>query len=515
MNPTTTDAWHALGALESEPASVEPAPRSLVLGELCLDLSRQRLNPEAWSTLVRFAREMGLEAAIAAQLRGDHINNTEDRPALHSALRARADERPAAVAEAIDDTLEQMIGFAEDVRANRRRGYTGRAFKTVVHIGIGGSHLGPELVYDALRDPTDRLSVRFIANLDGHAATEALRDLDPETTLFIVASKSFGTLETRLNAEFARSWFIERTPAQQVKSAVAAHFIAVSSNLEAVERFGIDPANTFAMWDWVGGRYSVWSAVGIPLLLAFGEAAFRDFLAGARLVDRHLAEEPLEQNAPVLMALAGLFNYNFRGAESLAVLSYDRRLRLLPDFLQQLEMESNGKSVDRDGNPVACQTMPVLWGGEETNGQHAFHQLLHQGNRAFTADFVGVVRPAHDRREQHLWQLANLLGQAEAMEQGDDPADPARRVAGARPTTTILLRELSPSALGTLLALYEQKVFCQGVFWNINSFDQWGVELGKKLAERVFPALQGDERLDERSGNSQRLIDHIHDLGSA
>lgn len=507
-NRTDLPAWGSLRdhAAQKPSARTSSSDLQIRVGELYVDFSRQGIDPEVLTQLLALAEQVGLAAAIKAQFAGEHINSSEDRAVLHSALRAPFAERPAAVADIIESENERLAQFVAAVRTNQWRGYTGKAIDTVVHIGIGGSHLGPELAYQALRSATDPYEVRFLANLDGHSARDALRGLNPETTLFIVVSKSFSTLETKMNASTARSWFIERTGDL---SAIPKHFVAVTSNLEAAAEFGMPKDNLFAMWDWVGGRYSLWSAVGLPLMLALGEAEFAELLAGAHELDTHLQSTEFGRNLPVLMALVGIYNYNFRGAESLAVLAYEKRLSLLPDYLQQLETESNGKSVDKNGQPVSYSTMPVLWGGEESIGQHSFHQLLHQGNRAFTADFIGTCVPDHNYADHHDWQLANMLAQAEAMQFGEEAPDPQRRVAGGRPTTSIMLDALTPRALGTLLALYEQKVFCQGIIWNINSFDQWGVELGKKLANRIYPALAGTETLTGDGANSQSLIDHI------
>ncbi len=512
MNPTQLPAWQNLTALVAEQrtdtsrgAAAGPV---LKIGGVLADFSRQQIDAAVLTELLNLASQSKLTEAITAQLAGDKINASENRAVLHTALRAPHGARPGAVADTIEAESERLAAFVTAVRTHQWRGYTGKAIQHVVHIGIGGSHLGPELAYRALASPTDALKVTFLANLDGHAARDALHGLDPETTLFIVVSKSFSTLETKMNANTARSWFIERTGDL---AAIKQHFVAVTSNLAAAADFGMPEENLFAMWDWVGGRYSLWSAVGLPLMLALGEAEFDQLLAGAHELDQHLASAPFAENLPVLMALIGIYNYNFRGAETLAVLAYERRLALLPDYLQQLETESNGKSVDRAGNPIEYPTMPVLWGGEESIGQHSFHQLLHQGNRPFTADFIGTCVPDHEFAEHHDWQLANMLAQAEAMQFGDNADDPQRFVAGKRPTTTLLLEALTPRNLGTLLALYEQKVFCQGIIWNINSFDQWGVELGKKLADRIYPAMAGSERLVANGAISQTLIDHIID----
>jgi glucose-6-phosphate isomerase len=392
----------------------------------------------------------------------------------------------------VDDTLERMYALACAVREGVWLGHTGRSISHVVHIGIGGSHLGPELVVAALGRDARAPEVRFVANIDGNALTCALAGLDPARTLFIVVSKSFTTLETRENAKSARSWFLERTGDPQ---AIARHFLAVTANVAAAVEFGISEENVYPMWDWVGGRFSLWSAVGLPIVLACGPERFAGLLQGAHDLDRHFLTTPPGSNVPLLMALIGIWNYNFLGAATQVVLPYDERLKYLPDYLQQLEMESNGKSVHADGTPVGVHTMPVVWGGVGTNGQHAFHQLLHQGTRSFAADFVLTAHGGHVLADHHRWLVANGLAQSQAMLLGHDDEDPHRRVPGAKPTTTILLDELSPYALGALLATYEHKVFCQGVIWNINSFDQWGVELGKRLAVPIHAQLSGRSAL--------------------
>jgi len=453
---------------------------------LLVDYSRQHIDDEVAAALGDLAVESGLPAAIDDVFAGERINLSEDRAVGHTLLRAPEGQCPAEVHR----ERERFLAFAERVRTGSRGGFTGRPIETVVSIGIGGSQLGPELVLDALFREGGGPEVRFLANVDGRAALDALVGLDPATTLAVVVSKSFSTLETRVNAQTVRSWFMERTCESR---AVAEHFVAVTGNREAAVDFGIEPGNCFTVWDWVGGRFSLWSAVGLPVALALGRGDFEDLLAGARLVDDHFRAAPLGENIPVLLALLQVWNTNFHGAATHAVLAYDRRLRRLADHLQQLEMESNGKAVRRDGQPTATHTAPVVWGGEETNGQHAFHQLLHQGTRAFSADFIASIRPGHELTEHHDWLLANCLAQSQAMLVGRDPGDGAghRRVRGNHPTTTILLDELNPESLGALLALYEHKVFCLGVFWQINSFDQWGVELGKDLAEPIYEELAG------------------------
>ena len=465
------------------------------LGPLLVDYSKQRLNEETQRTLVALAYQSGLPAAIASLFAGEPVNSTENRAALHMDLRApapaKADAAGAAGAAGAADAKSErrrFLAFAESVRSGAWRGATGRPVAAVVHIGIGGSHLGPELIVNALAPAAAGPEVHFLANIDGHAASAALAGLDPATTLVIVASKSFTTLETMHNAATAKSWFLERTCSP---AALARHFVAVTADIAAARRFGVSQAGCFRLWDWVGGRFSLWSAVGLPIAIALGSAAFKELLAGAHAVDEHFRTAPLDRNLPALLALLQIWNTNFLGADSHAVLAYDRRLKLLPDYLQQLEMESNGKSVRVDGKRTATHTCPVIWGGEESNGQHAFHQLLHQGTRAFSADLVACVKPAHDLRSHHGWLLANCLAQGKAMRQGRRADDPHRRIAGGHPCTTILLDELTPHALGALLALYEHKVFCASAIWQINPFDQWGVELGKELAGQIHAQLRG------------------------
>ena len=456
---------------------------------LLLDLSKQRLDDEALAALMALARARDLPAAITALFAGAIVNPTEQRPALHTQLRAPADASTRA--RDVHDTLDRIENLAEDVRSGSWRGATGKPIKHIVHIGIGGSHLGPELAVRALAAEHGGLQIRFVANVDPAELEAGLAGLDAERTLFIIASKSFSTLETLENANAARSWFVERS---ESPAAIAKHFVAVSSNVAAAEAFGIAAENVFPMWDWVGGRYSLWSAVGLPIVLAIGFGGFKEFLAGAHAMDEHFRNADLEVNVPVLLALAGIWNYNFLGVSNHAILPYSRRLSLLPDYLQQLEMESNGKSVNVDGDGLDVHTAPILWGGVGTNGQHAFHQLLHQGTRSYTADFIMVGSSASDR---HRWLLANGLAQSQAMMAGSEDEDPHRAVAGGHATTTILLEKLDPFSLGSLLSLYEHKVYCQGVIWNINSFDQFGVELGKRLALPIYEQLGGKSAINQ------------------
>ena len=478
----------------------------LELPGMLLDMSKQRLDGPIVDALLALARQQRLPEQIEGLFTGAHVNTTENRPALHTALRAASGDRPALADAAVEEALARLLEFARQVRSAGFRGHTGRAITHVVHIGIGGSNLGPELAVDALGTHTaGGVRCRFVANIDAEALTAALSGLDPATTLFMVVSKSFSTLETRVNSQAARSWFIERTANPD---AIRHHFLAVTANHRAAADFGIADSMIYPMWDWVGGRYSLWSAVGLPIALEGGPEGFQSLLEGARDLDRHFRTAPLAQNGPVLMALTGVWNYNFLGAATLAVLPYDRRLRLLPAYLQQLEMESNGKSVHHDGTSVGVHSLPVVWGGEETNGQHSFHQLLHQGTRAFTADFILTTASRQDPGGHHRWLLANGLAQSQAMMMGEASDDPHRRVSGDKGTTTLVLERLTPYTLGALLALYEHKVFCQGVIWNINSFDQWGVEVGKRLALPIHEQLGGASAV-QQDASTRYLIGRL------
>ena len=503
--PERRPAWHRLAALAEQraakPVAIGPdrfERYSARIGPVFVDYAKQRIDDEILAALIDLAREARLDDAIRALLAGEHVNTTENRPALHTALRAPDGEGLKAVAPLIEPERRRFLDCAEAVRCGHWRGYAGDPIRTVVHIGIGGSHLGPALLCDALAGDAGP-EVRFLANVDGHAATEALAGLDPATTLFVVASKSFTTLETRENTASARSWFIERTCCEP--EAAGRHFVAVTANDDAADALGIPPRNRFAMWDWVGGRYSLWSAVGLPVAIALGRSGFLDLLAGARAVDQHFSSTRLQRNLPVLLGLLEIWNANFLGVSTHAVLAYDHRLRLLPEYLQQLVMESNGKSAHHDGSRVATHTAPVVWGGEETNGQHAFHQLLHQGTRGFSADLIATVEPDHDLADHHRWQLANFLAQSQAMLHGrtDANADGHQQVRGQHPTTSILLDSLCAKSLGALLALYEHKTFCAAMLWGINPFDQPGVELGKALAAPIR------ERLGESQGRDAVL----------
>ncbi|AJT67853.3 Glucose-6-phosphate isomerase 2 [Streptomyces lydicus] len=480
---------------------------TLQVGDLHLDYSKHLVTDETLRLLGELAEATGVAGLREAMFRGEKINITERRSVLHTALRApgsaviKSDGEN--VVPRVQSVLTKMGTFADRVRSGGWKGHTGRRIKTVVNIGIGGSDLGPAMAYEALRAYTHRdMQFRFVSNVDGADLHEAVRDLDPAETLFIIASKTFTTIETVTNAVSARDWLLTGLDAGQ--DAVAKHFVALSTNAEKVAEFGINTDNMFEFWDWVGGRYSFDSAIGLSLMIAIGPEHFREMLAGFHLVDEHFRTAPPQANAPLLMGLLGIWYGNFFGAQSHAVLPYSHYLSRFTAYLQQLDMESNGKSVDRDGNPVNWETGPVVWGTPGTNGQHAYYQLLHQGTKMIPADFIGFAEPVADLQPglvaQHDLLMANLFAQGQALAFGKTPEEvraegvaeelvPHKTFQGNHPTTTILAKELSPSVLGQLIALYEHKVFVQGAVWNIDSFDQWGVELGKVLAKRVEPAL--------------------------
>ncbi|MEU7099494.1 glucose-6-phosphate isomerase [Streptomyces longwoodensis] len=477
------------------------------VGDLRIDYSKHLITDETLSLLQELATATDVFGLRDAMFRGEKINITEGRAVLHTALRAPAgavvEVDGENVVPAVHAVLDRMADFAERVRSGEWTGHTGRRIRNVVNIGIGGSDLGPAMAYEVLRPYTDReLTVRFVSNVDGADLHEATRDLDPAETLFIVASKTFTTIETITNATSARTWLLEGLGGDE--KAVAKHFVALSTNSEKVTEFGIDTANMFEFWDWVGGRYSFDSAIGLSLMIAIGADRFREMLDGFRIVDDHFRTAPAEANAPLLLGLLGVWYGNFFDAQSHAVLPYSHYLSKFTAYLQQLDMESNGKSVDREGRPVQWQTGPVVWGTPGTNGQHAYYQLIHQGTKLIPADLIGFARPVDELgdtlKAQHDLLMANLFAQGQALAFGKT-ADEVRaegvaeeQVAhrtfkGNHPTTTILATALTPSVLGQLIALYEHKVFVQGAIWNIDSFDQWGVELGKVLAKRVEPAL--------------------------
>jgi len=492
---------------------------SLQVGDLLLDYSKNRINAETMNLLVRLAEEADVVGWRERMFGGEKINNTENRAVLHVALRNRSNHPVIVDGEdvmpKVNAVVERMGIFAEKVRNGEWRGYTGERITDVVNIGIGGSDLGPQMVVQALepyRHPC--LKMHFISNIDGAHVMEALEALNPETTLFIVASKTFTTQETMTNAHFARGWFLAQS---QSEKHIAQHFVAVSTNREAVTAFGIDPANMFEFWDWVGGRYSLWSAIGLSIMLAVGAERFVELLEGAQEMDDHFRHAPLAQNMPVILALLGVWYNNFFGAETQAILPYDHYLRSLPAYLQQADMESNGKSVDRDGKVVDYATGAIVWGANGINGQHAFYQLLHQGTKMIPADFIVSVEPHTGLQEHHDIMIANFLAQTEALMRGRTREETEEETGqfishkvfdGNHPSNAILLRKLTPYALGMLIALYEHKIFVQGVIWNLNSYDQWGVELGKQLASRILKELHADAPVGGHDASTNALINH-------
>ena len=512
------------------------------LADLRVDLSKNLVDAGILDALLALAGQVDLTAHRDAMFRGDHINTSEDRAVLHTALRRPAGAQPALVVDEQDiDTdvqtvLTAMSAFADRVRSGEWVGITGKKVTHVVNIGIGGSDLGPAMISAALEPyATAGIQARFVSNIDPFDLAHKTKDLDPETTLFVVASKTFTTLETLTNARLARTWLWAGLEASGAidgsddarTDAVAHHFVAVSTALDKVAAFGIDPTNAFGFWDWVGGRYSVDSAIGLSLMIELGPDAFRDLLAGFHAVDEHFANEPLESNVPVLMGLLNVWYTNFLGAQSHAVLPYAQQLSRFAAYLQQLTMESNGKSVRWDGSPVTSDTGEIFWGEPGTNGQHAFYQLIHQGTRLIPADFIGFVNPAYpladDGRDVHGLFLANFLAQTKALAFGKTAAEveaegttgalvAARTFPGNRPTTSIFAPSLTPKVLGELIALYEQITFTQGVIWGINSFDQWGVELGKQLALQIAPAVEGDEAATAaQDASTQALLAYYRD----
>ncbi|WP_159797717.1 glucose-6-phosphate isomerase [Puerhibacterium puerhi] len=563
VDPTTTSAWADLtthhealepdlrGWFAADPARAQRL--AFQAADLYVDLSKNLATDDTLALLVRLAGEVNLPERIEAMFGGEHINVTEDRAVLHTALRrlpGEGEEHLVVDGQDVDADvaaeLDKIAAFADKVRSGEWTGVTGKPVRTIVNIGIGGSDLGPVMVYEALKPYLQEgLEARFVSNIDPTDVAQKTADLDPETTLFIVASKTFGTLETLTNARLARAWLWERLAAAGAiedtdsarTAAVGRHFVAVSTALDKVAAFGIDPANAFGFWDWVGGRYSVDSAIGTSLAVAFGPDRFRELLAGFRAMDEHFRTTPLERNVPALMGLLNVWYTNFLGAQSHAVLPYAQQLHRFPAYLQQLTMESNGKSVRWDGSPVTTDTGEVFWGEPGTNGQHAFYQLIHQGTRLIPADFIAVANPAYPLvdaegdgkqvpagADVHELFLANFFAQTKALAFGKTPDEvraegtaehlvSARTFSGNRPTTSILAPALTPSVVGQLIALYEHITFTQGVVWGIDSFDQWGVELGKKLALEIAPAVSGDDAaLEQQDASTQALVRRYREL---
>ena len=485
------------------------------------DYSKNRITAETVGLLLGLAEECDLRARIDAMFRGEKINVTENRAVLHVALRAPQGNSIVVDGENVVPQVHAVLGkmaeFANRVRGGTWKGHTGRPVRNVVNIGIGGSDLGPVMAYEALRHYSERrMTFRFVSNIDGADLTEAVRDLDPAETLFIVASKTFTTLETMANARSARAWLVQGLGGNE--ASVARHFVAVSTNAQQVSKFGIDTANMFGFWDWVGGRYSMTSAIGLSTMLAIGPEHFRTLLDGAHELDEHFRTAPFERNLPVLMGLLGIWHCQFFGVQTVAVLPYDQYLKRFPAYLQQLTMESNGKRVTLGGEPVACETGPIYWGEPGTNGQHSFYQLIHQGTRLVLCDFIAFAQGLDSLREHHDMLLANMFAQGEALAFGKTPEEvraegtpdwlvPHRSFEGNRPSNTLLLERLTPAALGKLVALYEHMVFTQSAIWNINAFDQWGVELGKVLAQRIIPELgSAEEPALKHDGSTNALI---------
>ena len=506
---------------------------SLGFEDILVDYSKNRIDAQTIALLLKLAREVDLPDGIAKMFAGARINETENRAVLHTALRNRAnspvmlDDRD--VMTEVNAVLDQMEAFVSRLHSGDWTGYTGQAITDIVNIGIGGSDLGPVMVTECLRPYARQgLGAHFVSNVDGTHMAECLRRVDPATTLFMIASKTFTTQETMTNAFTARQWFLEKAGSEDH---IARHFVAISTNTEAVQTFGIDPANMFVFWDWVGGRYSLWSAIGLSIAALIGFARFRELLEGAHAMDRHFRETALETNIPVILALIGIWYNNFFGAETEVILPYDQYMHRFPAYFQQGNMESNGKATSRDGQRVGHQTGPILWGEPGTNGQHAFYQLIHQGTKLIPADFLAPALSHNPIGRHHNILMSNFFAQTEALMNGQNAAEvrtaleqsgkseaeisallPHKVFAGNRPTNSILFRQLTPRALGSLIAMYEHKIFVQGYIWNIFSFDQWGVELGKQLARRILPELDDNDTVTGHDSSTNGLINSFKTL---
>ncbi len=543
---TELEAWQALEEHHQEVADLhmrdlfDQDPErfqrfSLRLGDILFDYSKNRITEKTVDLLIELARQADLAEKIEGMFSGEKINNTEGRAVLHVALRNRSN-RPILVngedvMPEVNRVLEKMRVFSESVRSGEWKGYTGKAITDVVNIGIGGSDLGPQMVTAALAHyGYPGLRSHFVSNIDGTQLAETLKSINPETTLFIIASKTFTTQETMTNARSAREWFLS---AAKREEAVAKHFVAVSTNTAEVSKFGIDPENMFEFWDWVGGRYSLWSAIGLPILLSIGMDRFEELLSGAHKVDEHFRTAPFAQNIPVVMGLLGIWYNNFFGAETHAILPYDQYMYRFPAYFQQGDMESNGKSVTKDGRRVDYSTGPIIWGEPGTNGQHAFYQLIHQGTKLIPCDFLAPARSLNPLGKHHTILIANFLAQTEALMKGKAEEEVRAEVAASRlpgdelekliaaktfegnkPSNSLLFKELTAETLGSLIALYEHKIFTQGVIWNINSFDQMGVELGKQLAKVIEPELVADEFISSHDSSTNGLINYYKTIRS-
>lgn len=537
INPTQTASWEKLNqlaaahknlqikALFAEPNRFEKF--SIRFEDLLIDYSKNRLNTEIKKTLLDLAKEVGLKEAIEAMFTGKKINGTEGRAVLHTALRNRSNTPVTVdghdVMPEVNQVLAQMKAFADQISKGTWLGYTGKPIKSLVNIGIGGSDLGPVMVTEALKPyQNPNLEIFFVSNVDGTHIAETLKKVDPETTLFFVASKTFTTQETMTNAHTARNWFLDFA---KDEAAVAKHFVALSTNAQAVDAFGIDTKNMFAFWDWVGGRYSLWSAIGLPIACAIGFDNFEKLLEGAHSMDQHFRTTAFEQNIPVILALVGIWNTNFLGATSEAILPYDQYLHRFAAYFQQGNMESNGKYVTRNGGKVDYTTGPIIWGEPGTNGQHAFYQLIHQGTHLIPCDFIAPAISHNPIGDHHVKLLSNFFAQTEALMNGKSLEEvhtemtkagksaeevekiaPHRVFEGNRPTNSILVRQITPYTLGQMIAMYEHKIFVQGVIWNIFSFDQWGVELGKVLANAILPELLNEKAVSSHDASTNGLI---------
>ncbi|PRY85444.1 glucose-6-phosphate isomerase [Mongoliibacter ruber] len=543
INPTSTPAWSALQALANKHADrpirsyFEQENRfeefSVKLEDILIDFSKNKLDKEIFGSLVQLTEEIGLKDAIQSMFGGEKINGTEGRAVLHTALRNQSGDpvifEGEDVMPEVKAVLAQMKTFADQISNGQWLGYTGKPITSLVNIGIGGSDLGPVMVTEALKPyQNPNLDIHFVSNVDGTHIAETLRKVNPETTLFFIASKTFTTQETMTNAHSARNWFMEYA---QEEKAVARHFVALSTNEKGVTEFGIDPKNMFAFWDWVGGRYSLWSAIGLPIACAIGFDNFEKLLSGAHAMDKHFQNAEFSKNIPVILALIGIWNTNFLGATSEAILPYDQYLHRFAAYFQQGNMESNGKFVTRNGEKANYSTGPIIWGEPGTNGQHAFYQLIHQGTHLIPCDFIAPAISHNPIGDHHVKLLSNFFAQTEAlmngksleevtseMEKAGKSAEAIEKIAphrvfeGNRPTNSILVKQITPYTLGQLIAMYEHKIFVQGVIWNIFSFDQWGVELGKVLANAILPELRDDQMVASHDGSTNGLINAYKEM---
>ncbi|WP_143961732.1 glucose-6-phosphate isomerase [Litoribacter populi] len=543
INPTQTQAWKQLDIFAQN--KQEQTIQSLFaqkdrfqkyhiqFEDILVDFSKNRLDDDIFKGLQELAEEVDLKSAIEAMFTGEAINKTENRAVLHTALRNRSNSPIEVdgkdVMPEVNAVLEKMKTFADKVGAGQWKGYTGKPIKSLVNIGIGGSDLGPVMVTEALKAyKKENLEIFFVSNVDGTHMAETLKKVDPETTLFFIASKTFTTQETMTNAHTARDWFLSIA---KDKAAIAKHFVALSTNSKAVGEFGIDTENMFVFWDWVGGRYSLWSAIGLPIACAIGYDNFEKLLEGAHAMDKHFRNEPFEKNIPVILALIGIWNTNFLGATSEAILPYDQYLHRFAAYFQQGNMESNGKYISRNGEKVEYGTGPIIWGEPGTNGQHAFYQLIHQGTHLIPCDFIAPAISHNPIGDHHIKLMSNFFAQTEALMNGQSLEKvmsemektgkskeeisviaPHRVFEGNRPTNSILVKKLDPFTLGALIAMYEHKIFTQGVIWNIFSFDQWGVELGKVLAKEILPELESEGNIDSHDGSTNGLINAFKEM---